>query len=96
MILAIIAALVCLAAAALTFTPNLRGIRLLRPVAIYLIFQGVWTLLSYALLQLNPNNAFIFPVNYIATILLIAYFIFVMIFSNFKRKPRKNKRERER
>lgn len=95
MILAIIAALVCLAAAAVTFTPNLRGIRLLRPIAVYLIFQGVWILLSYALLQLNPNNAFVFPVNYIATILLIAYFIFVMIASNFKRKLKKEKKSKK-
>ena len=74
------------------FTPHFRKVFLLRPVAFYLIFQGVWILLSYALLQLNPNNAFIFPINYIATIILIAYFIFVMIASRFKRKPKRDKR----
>ena len=92
MILAIISAAVCFAAAVLMFTPYFRKNSLLRPAAIYLLFQGVWTLLSYALLQLNPNNSFIFPINYIATIIILAYYIFVMITTRLKRKDKNKKK----
>lgn len=94
MILAIISAIFCFAAAILMFTPFFRKIVLLRPAAIYLLFQGVWILLSYALLQLNPNNGFIFPINYIATIAVVAYYIFVMVMVRFNKDPDKIKKSR--
>ena len=93
MILAIVSAIVCFAAAILMFTPFFRKNPPLRPIAIYLLFQGVWIMVSYALLQLNPNNQFVFPINYIATIVLLAYLIFVMVGSRFKRKPDKERKK---
>ena len=91
MILAIISSVVCFAAAVFMFTPYFRKITLLRPLAVYLIFQGAWTLLSYALLQLNPNNGFIFPLNYIATIIIIVYYIFIMAMTKLKSRSKRKK-----
>lgn len=89
MILAIISAIFCFAAAIIFFTPYFRHNSLLRPCAFYLIFEGVWTLASYAFLQLNPNNSFIFPINYIATIILMGYYIVVLIMHRNKSAAKK-------
>ena len=47
MILAIITAVVCFAAAIIMLTPYFRKITLLRPMAFFLIFQGAWHIFSY-------------------------------------------------
>lgn len=91
MILAIISAIICFAAAILMFTPYFRKMTLLRPLAVYLIFQGAWTLISYVLLQLNPNNGFIFPINYIATIIIMIYYIFIMLMTRIKSRSRRKR-----
>ena len=98
MILAIIAALFCLAAGVVTFFPFFRKIKLLRPVGAYFVFEGIWLLASYALLQLNPNNSFIFPINYVVTILAMACCIFLMAKakgSSRSKKKRNPDREQE-
>ncbi len=91
MIFAIIASIFCFLAAVMMFMPFFKKAALLRPFAVYLIFQGAWILLSYALLSLNPNNALVFPINYTATVLLTAYFIFVMIKTRLKARSKRKR-----
>lgn len=84
MILAIISAVVCFGAAVLIFTPSFRKIALLRPMAYYLFFQGVWQLISYIVLQIAPTNGLINPVNYIGTIIILGYYIFILLINSKK------------
>ena len=94
MILDVISALVLFAAAVLIFTPYFRKVTLLRPLAYYLFFQGVWQLLSYIILQLDPTNGFIANVNYIGTIVIVGYYIFLLIMTNIKSKRKRKKTEK--
>ncbi len=86
MILAILSAVFCFGAAVLIFTPSFRRVALLRPLAYYLFFQGVWQLVSYIVLQLDPTNGFIANVNYVGTILILGYYIFILLINSRKIK----------
>lgn len=86
MILAILSAVFCFGAAVLIFTPSFRRIALLRPLAYYLFFQGVWQLVSYIVLQIDPTNGFIANVNYVGTILILGYYIFILLINSKKVK----------
>ncbi len=94
MILAIASALVLFGASVLIFTPYFRKISLLRPLAYYLFFQGVWQLLSYIILRLDPTNGFIANINYIGTIIIVGYYIFLLVMTKLKsgRKRKKQKK----
>lgn len=96
MILAIISAVFCFAAAVLIFTPYFRRIPLLRPLAYYLFFEGVWQLASYVILQIDPTNGFIANINYIGTIVIIGCYIFMLVMTNIKSKKKKKKSDKER
>lgn len=98
MILAIISAIFCFAAAIFMFTSYFRKTNLMRVLSVFLAFEGVWILVSYLLLQLNPNNAFIFPINYIVTIVFMGYILFLLARTRFtnhftKRKPKTEKKD---
>ncbi len=94
MILAIISAVVCFSASVLIFTPHLRKISLLRPLAYYLFFEGVWQLLSYIILQVDPTNGFIANINYIGTILIIGFYIFLLLKAHLKSAKANKKQEK--
>ncbi|MDR0914215.1 MAG: hypothetical protein LBM65_03520 [Oscillospiraceae bacterium] len=78
MAFAIISAIVCLACGLLLFTAFYSKVKLLTPVAVYLVFRGVWGLIEYILLQLYPGNEAVLTVDYIATIIIIGYYAFLL------------------
>lgn len=94
MILAILSAAICFAASVLIFTPHIRKISLLRPLAYYLFFEGVWQLLSYIILQIDPTNGFIANINYIGTILIIGLYIFLLVKAHLKAVRLSKKQEK--
>lgn len=96
MILAIISAVICFVAAILIFTPYFRKMAVLRPLAFYLFFEGVWLLLSYVILQIDPTNGFIANINYIGTIIIVGYYVFFLIMTNMKSRKKRKKAEKER
>ena len=93
MILAILTAVVCFAAAIIMLTPYFRKITLLRPMAFYLIFQGAWHIFSYIISDIYPTSLLPGYVNRIGTILIVLYYIFIlfMTLSKSKRKKREKK-----
>ena len=93
MILAILTAVVCFAAAIIMLTPYFRKITLLRPMAVYLIFEGAWQIFSYLISDLHPTSQLPGYVDRIGTILIILYYIFILLmtFSKSKRKKREKK-----
>nr|WP_316625265.1 hypothetical protein [uncultured Ruminococcus sp.] len=93
MILAIITAVVCFAAAIIMLTPYFRKITLLRPMAFFLIFQGAWHIFSYLICDIYPTSQIPGYVNRIGTILIILYYIFILFMtrSTSKRKKRDKK-----
>ena len=90
MILAIVCAALCFAAAILMLTPYFRRIPLLRPMAFYLIFEGAWQIFSFLISDLYPTSPVPAYVDRIGTILIILYYIFIMFMTRSKSK-RKNR-----
>ena len=93
MILAIITAVVCFAAAIIMLTPYFRKITLLRPMAFYLIFRGAWHIFAYIVNDIYPTSQLPGYVDRIGTILILLYYIFMlfMTLSKSKRKKREKK-----
>ena len=93
MILSILTAVVCFLAAILMFSSYYRKMTLLRPLAIYLIFEGCATILTYILSEINPVSTVGDKVGQIGTILIVIYYIFILLMTKSKSK-RKRKGEK--
>lgn len=91
MLFAIISAIICFIFSIVLFTKNFRKIKALNPLAIYLIFQGIWQLASFIVLDMYPSNKIILYVNYIGTALLLIYYIFYLLIN----RGRAGKRRRQ-
>lgn len=89
MILAFVTAILCFIAAIIMLTPYFRRITLLRPMALYLIFQGAWQILSFLIYELYPTSAVPGYVNRIGTILIVLYYIFILLMTHMKSKRKK-------
>ena len=94
MILSIITAVVCFLAAMLMFSSYYRKMTLLRPLAIYLIFEGCATMLTYILSELNPVSNLGDTVQQIGTIVIVVYYIFILLMTKSKSKRKKRKGEK--
>lgn len=92
MILSIITALVCFLAAIIMFSSYFRKITLLRPLGVYLIFQGIYVLLNHILTDLHPTSTAPQYIFCIGTLAIIIYFIFIMVMTKIKSK-KKNRSE---
>lgn len=90
MILTIITAVACFVAAILMFTPYYRKMALLRPLAIYLVFEGVMVMFIYFMSELHPTNTIADVMNRIGTLAIVLYYIFILIMTKIKSRN-KNK-----
>lgn len=90
MLLTIITALLCFIAAIIIFTPYYRKMTLLRPLAIFLIFKGIMIMLTYALSDLYPTSTVANTINTTGTLIIVAYYIFILLMTKSKSK-RKNR-----
>ena len=90
MLLTIITALVCFVAATLMFTSYYRKMTLLRPLAIYLIFEGIMTMLTYIIRDLYPTSTIVDIINQSGTLIIILYYILILAMTMIKSK-RKSK-----
>ena len=93
MILTIVCAVLCFAAAIIMLSPYFRKIPLLMPMAFYLIFEGAWQIFSYLISDLYPTSLIPAYVDRIGTILIILYYIFIMFMTRTKSKRKKRERE---
>ncbi|MBQ2972255.1 MAG: hypothetical protein IJO20_06120 [Ruminococcus sp.] len=89
MFLAIITAAVCFLAAVIMFSSYFRKMTLLRPLAIYLIFEGCATMLTYILSDLNPVSTLGDTIQQIGTIAIVVYYIFILLMTKSKSKKKK-------
>ena len=94
MILAILTAILCFAAAIIMLTPYFRRLTLLRPMAFFLIFQGAWQIFSYFIYELYPTSPVPGYVNRIGTILIVLYYIFMLFMTRVKSKRKKKDRDK--
>lgn len=92
MILAILCAVVCFAAAVIMLSPYFRKITLLRPMAFYLIFEGAWQIFSYLISDLYPTSLIPAYVDRIGTIVILLYYIFILFMT--RTKSRRKKRDK--
>lgn len=84
MLLAIIAAAVCLAATTIMYSPKMRSFHYYRPVALFFLFEGIWILADYAFEQLFPGNVFMLIIHYVGVIAGILYLMLSILFSSKK------------
>ncbi len=89
MLLAIITAAVCFIAAVIMFSSYFRKMTLLRPLAIYLIFEGCATMLTYILSDLNPVSTLGDTIQQIGTIVIVIYYIFILLMTKSKSNRKK-------
>lgn len=86
MLLTIITALVCFVAAVVMFTPYYRKMALLRPMALYLIFEGVMIMLTYIISDLYPTSTTVDIINRVGTLIIVVYYIFILVMTKIKSK----------
>ncbi len=87
MLLAIISAAACLAAATIMYSPRMRNFRYYRPFALFFLMEGIWTVADYAFRQISPDNVFMDVIHYIAIIAIVIYFILAILLGAGKKKP---------
>lgn len=95
MVLAIICAVLCFAAAITMLSPYFRKLTLLRPMAFYLIFEGAWHIFTFIIRDLYPTSLVPDYIGRIGTILIILYYIFIMIMTRTKSKRKNRESEKE-
>ena len=89
MLLAIIAAVACLAVATLMYTPKMRTFRFYRPLALIFLFEGIWLLIDYIVQQIAPDSTVTMILHYVGLIIYGIYFILRILFeSNDKIKDK--------
>lgn len=94
MVLAILTAILCFAAAIFMLSPYFRKLPLLRPMAFYLIFEGAWQIFTYIIRDLHPTSLVPDYIGRIGTIVIILYYIFILIMTRTKSKRKSRGRER--
>ena len=95
MVLAILTAILCFAAAIVMLSPYFRKLPLLRPMAFYLIFVGAWHIFTYIIRDLHPTSMVPDYIGRIGTIIIILYYIFIMIMTRTKSKRKNRGRKQE-
>lgn len=79
--IALLASLICLVIAVLLFTPLFKKLPLYTPIALFFLFQGVWILVNYLVLQLLPNNTAMQYIQYAGVIVFGGYLILCLFYS---------------
>lgn len=96
MLIAILAAAVCLIVAIVLFTPMFRHLLLFRPVALFFIFEGLWIMGDFLVSQLWPGTEAMQWVHYAGIIVFGGYLVICLFFSRPKKeKASKKKKKRK-
>lgn len=93
MILSIITTAVCFIAAVIMFSSYYRKMPLLKPLAIYLIFEGCATMLTYVMSQIDPVSTIGDIIQQAGTLAIVVYYIFVLVMTKSKSKRKSRKRD---
>lgn len=91
MLIAIIPAVLCLIISIVLFTPAFRKLLILRPVALFFIFEGIWIMLDYIIMQIWPGIEAMQWVHYAGIIIFGGYLLICLFFS----RPGKHKNRRK-
>ena len=100
MLIAILSGAVCLIISIILFTPMFRHFMILRPVALFFIFEGVWIFVDYLIARIYPGTEAIQWIHYAGIIIFGGYLILCLIYNRPRREDvsgkRKNRRTRNR
>lgn len=91
--IALIASFICLAIAVLLFTPLFKKLPLYSPIALFFLFEGVWILIDYIVLQLSPNNSAMQYIHYAGVIVFGGYLILCLFYSKPKSAKKSDNKE---
>ena len=89
MIFMMISAVICLACAAVMYTPRLRSFQFYRQIGLILLFEGIWQIGDFIFRQIFPDNVFMQMIHYIGFSLLGIYFIISVIVTKKQGASRK-------
>lgn len=96
--IAFIAAFVCFAVAVVLFTPLFHSVAVFRPVALFFIFEGLWVLANYIVIQIWPGSSMMQWIHYTGIIIFGGYLLLCLFYSRPKKqkadKQKKNKKQR--
>lgn len=81
MLIAIISAVVCLIISIVLFTPAFRRLLILRPVALFFLFEGIWIMFDYIIMQIWPGIEAMQWVHYAGIIIFGGYLLICLFFS---------------
>ena len=84
MVLTIITAIILFISGAICFSPYFRKIPILRPLAVFLFFQGIMQIFTFIFRETDPLNNVPFLINQIGSILILLYFIFILYMTKKK------------
>lgn len=88
--ISIISAFVCFAVTVALFMPKFMNNPVCRPIAGYFFFEGVWTLVNYIILQINPSSAVPQYIHYIGTLIFGGYILAYLLFAGKKAPEKKH------
>ncbi|MDP4119843.1 MAG: hypothetical protein Q8876_02150 [Bacillota bacterium] len=91
MLLSFISAIFCFLAAVVMFMPFFKSHVLLKPIAVFFLFQGIWILVSYFINQIWKGNEVASTIGNIGTIVIVGYILVCLFINKQKITLRKKK-----
>ena len=94
--IAFISAFVCFAVAVVLFTPLFPSVAVFRPGALFFIFEGLWILANYIVIQIWPGTGMMQWIHYIGIIVFGGYLLLCLFFSRPKKQKSEKKAKKQR
>lgn len=94
--IAFISAFVCFAVAVVLFTPLFHSVAVFRPVALFFIFEGLWILANYIVIQIWPGTGMMQWIHYLGIIVFGGYLLLCLFFSRPKKQKSEKKAKKQR
>lgn len=95
MLIAIISAVICLIISIVLFTPAFRRLLILRPVALFFIFEGVWIMVDYIITQIWPGIEAMQWVHYAGIIIFGGYLLICLFLGRPEKRKNRKKSEKQ-
>ena len=96
MLIAILSGAVCLIISIILFTPMFRHFTILRPVALFFFFFGIWIFVEYLITHIYPGTEAMQWIHYAGIIIFGGYLIICLVYNRPRRETLSKSRKRNR
>ena len=90
LLMSLIAMGICLVITGLLFAPSFRQIGMLRPIALFFLFEGIWIFVDYIVTKTAPGSDATQWIHYIGIIVFGGYMLVCLFYS----RPKKARKEK--